>query len=67
MRVPSAESVTWKRSTRCSSSDCVEIARVGDAVLVRDSKDATGANLSFGLAEWQSFLAGVRLGEFDTD
>jgi hypothetical protein len=34
-------------------------------MLVRDSKDTTGAVLRFTAAEWEAFVDGVRKGEFD--
>lgn len=36
-------------------------------VLVRDSKDPDGEQLSFTRAEWAGFLAGAKAGEFDLD
>lgn len=37
----------WRKSSRSSSNggNCVEVARVGDAVAVRDSKDPNGPKL----------------------
>jgi hypothetical protein len=35
------------------------------AVAVRDSKDAEGPKLLFTADEWETFIAGVRVGEFD--
>jgi len=43
----------------------VEIAETSVAVLVRDSKDASGPVLRFAAIGWKGFLAGVRAGEFD--
>jgi Domain of unknown function (DUF397) len=34
-------------------------------VQVRDSKDPSGAVLTFNRREWDAFLLGVRNGEFD--
>jgi hypothetical protein len=34
-------------------------------VYVRDTKNRSGTFLTFSVQEWQAFLAGVRLGEFD--
>jgi hypothetical protein len=34
---------------------------------VRDTKDRDAGTLVFTLNEWQTFLAGVRDGEFDLD
>jgi hypothetical protein len=58
--------LTWRKSTRSGAAGhCVEIAEARPAVLVRDSKDATGPVLRFGANEWKGFVAGVRNGEFD--
>jgi hypothetical protein len=57
--------VLWLRSSRCGSSACVEVARVGDRVLVRDSKDLDKPPMEFTVAEWTAFLDGARGGEFD--
>jgi hypothetical protein len=43
----------------------VEVARVPEAVVVRDSKDVAGPVLCFADAGWTTFLEGVRTGEFD--
>jgi predicted secreted Zn-dependent protease len=58
--------LTWRKSARSGAAGhCVEVANVPAAVLVRDSKDATGPVLSFDTPEWAGFIAGVRAGEFD--
>lgn len=37
----------------------------GDVVAVRDAKNATQAPLVFTKQEWDAFVQGVKLGEFD--
>lgn len=65
MRVQQNE-LTWRKSTRSGAAGhCVEIAETPAAVLVRDSKDASGPVLQFAAPGWQDFIAGVRDGEFD--
>jgi hypothetical protein len=54
----------WRKSTRCESSMCVEMASVDGFAALRDSADP-GVHLVFGAREWASVLAGVRAGEFD--
>jgi hypothetical protein len=50
------------------SGGCVEVARSGEHIGVRDTKDhGTGPVLVFNHKEWTAFLAGVRLGEFELD
>ena len=58
------DQATWRRSTRCGSSTCVEVARVGDQYLIRDSKDPDTAPLCFTNEEWAAFVQGVKEGEF---
>ena len=54
----------WKKSSRCASATCVEVAKIGDGYLIRDSKNPDVAPLSFTTEEWSAFVAGVRAGEF---
>ncbi len=46
--------------------DCVEVKRTEKAILVRDSKNADGAILSFSKSEWKAFIKGAQNGEFNT-
>ena len=59
--------VTWKKSTRSNGSgDCVEVARLADGTqAVRDSKNPTGAVLTFPSGDWHAFIDIVKTGEFD--
>ncbi|AEV81962.1 hypothetical protein ACWT_0947 [Actinoplanes sp. SE50] len=58
--------ITWRKSSRSGAAGhCVEVANTAAAVLVRDSKDATGPVLTFDAQDWTGFLAGVRAGQFD--
>ncbi len=43
----------------------VEVAHVGEIVALRDSAQPNGPYLIFDSGEWEAFLAGVELGEFD--
>ena len=58
---------TWiKSSLSFSNGACVEVADLPSGVVgVRHSKDPSGPVLRFTPAEWQAFLGGARLGEFD--
>jgi Domain of unknown function (DUF397) len=58
-------SIEWRKSESSVSGDCVEVAFVGQSVLVRNSKDPAGPVLSFTHSEWTAFLAGARSGTFD--
>ena len=59
-----SDPITWTRSSYCSPH-CVEVAQVGEEVLVRDSKNPTGGVLSFTPAEWTAFVKGAQAGEFN--
>jgi Domain of unknown function (DUF397) len=55
----------WRKSRHSSINGCVEVAVIGDAVAVRDSKDPSGSVLVFQPHEWSAFVSGVKDGEFD--
>jgi hypothetical protein len=50
----------WRRSTRCGTSTCVEVARDGDFYLLRDSKNPDVQAIRFDQASWEDFLGRVR-------
>lgn len=53
----------WRRSSYCANGACVEMADLGDRVLVRDGKiGALSWHLSFTPADWQAFIGDVRAG-----
>jgi hypothetical protein len=53
--------LSWRRANTCGTNSCVEVALTADAVFVRDSDDPSGARLHFPLADWQAFIAGLRI------
>lgn len=60
----------WAKSSLSGpwTDNCVEVAGAEnlEEILVRDTKDnGNGPVLTFTPAEWNAFLGGVRLGEFD--
>jgi hypothetical protein len=59
--------VSWWKSTRSGTGNCVEVANAGGNLLVRNSKHPDGPILAFTKAEWRAFLAGAKDGEFDED
>jgi len=61
---PTPPSPAWRRSRRCDSGACVEVAFDGDEFLVRDGKHPEGPTLSFTPLEWEAFLGGVLDGQF---
>lgn len=51
----------WRKSSHSLSNDeCVEVARLGPVVLVRDSLDESSTVLEFTPSEWRAFLARTR-------
>jgi len=57
---------SWRRSTFCGPSGCVEVAPLGRGlVAVRDSKVDEGPVLVYTPDEWIAFIEGVKAGEFD--
>lgn len=61
----SADEAIWIKSSRSlSTGACVELARDGDAVLVRHSKQPEVV-IRYTVAEMAAFLEGVRDREFD--
>jgi hypothetical protein len=57
----------WRKSTASGTSrdNCVEVAFVDEAIVVRDSKSPDGPVLIFTQAEWDAFVGGAKDGEFD--
>ncbi|WP_433731046.1 DUF397 domain-containing protein [Actinoplanes sp. CA-051413] len=59
------DTLDWRKSSRSSSGNCVEVAHSTGVIMVRDSKDTAGPVLAFGPAGWRQFIAGIRVGVFD--
>lgn len=56
----------WRKSAKTQANgQCVEVARLGETIGVRDSKDPSGPMLCFTLSEFEAFLDGAHKGEFD--
>lgn len=56
--------VVWRRSSRCETSSCVEVAAVGSGIGVRGTDDAQVV-VRVSRSEWAAFVAGVKAGDFD--
>jgi hypothetical protein len=55
-------SPVWRKSTASTSdnNNCLEVALTPDLVLVRDSKHATGPDLTFASSMWAAFVDTLR-------
>jgi hypothetical protein len=50
----------WRKASYSGNSgNCVEVADLGQAVAVRDSKDPEGAVLVVSREGWQAFIASI--------
>ncbi|HEU5158479.1 MAG TPA: DUF397 domain-containing protein [Streptosporangiaceae bacterium] len=58
----------WRKSSRSGGQGgaCVEVADLGDAIGVRDSKNPGGSKLAFSRREMADFAARVKTGHLDT-
>lgn len=56
--------MSWRRSSYCSDSTCVEIAVTGDETLMRDSKNKNQPFIRIDRTAWEQFIKGVENGEF---
>lgn len=56
----------WSKSTYSSANgQCVEVARnLPGVVAVRDSKNLDGPKLLVSLADWRTFVSGLKGGKF---
>lgn len=61
-----AEDQPYRKSTFSpDAGGCVEVGVERGTVRVRDTKNPDGATLTFNALEWDSFVKGVKAGEFD--
>ncbi len=66
MPAPDPNPTCWRKSSRSTDkANCVEVARTGAAVAIRDSKQPTGATLTVTPRAWSAFTTAIRHGEFD--
>ncbi|WP_328475711.1 DUF397 domain-containing protein [Actinoplanes sp. NBC_00393] len=57
--------LTWRVATRSANGNCVEVARAGDEIAVRNSRHPDGEIIVYTRAEFAAFLDGAKKGEFD--
>jgi predicted secreted Zn-dependent protease len=55
----------WRISRTCEGGACIGVARQGEFVFIGNTSDPKASLSIFTTDEWQHFLAGVRLGDFD--
>ncbi|GAA4434979.1 DUF397 domain-containing protein [Phytohabitans houttuyneae] len=54
----------WRKSARCETHNCVEVAKRTGEVAIRNSA-VPDAQLAFDRPVWAAFISGVRAGQFD--
>ncbi|BCB81909.1 hypothetical protein GCM10022251_51720 [Phytohabitans flavus] len=54
----------WRKSARCETHNCVEVAKRTDQVAIRNSS-VPDAQLAFARPVWAAFISDVRAGQFD--
>jgi hypothetical protein len=65
VRASLLRAAAWRKSSYSNpSGNCVEAAKVGNDVAVRNSRFPDGPALVFTPAEWDAFLRGVKDGDF---
>jgi predicted secreted Zn-dependent protease len=57
--------VDWHISSLCDSGACVGVARYGEFIIIGNSSDPETSVSRFTKQEWNAFVAGVKLGDFD--
>jgi hypothetical protein len=61
----SQEDLRWITSRACDGGACVGVARQGQFVIIGNTADPGAAVSRFTVQEWNAFLAGAKLGDFD--
>ncbi|MFI0371178.1 DUF397 domain-containing protein [Actinomadura sp. 1N219] len=59
--------IKWRKSTHSGGGNddaCVELARLGGGIGVRDSKNPEGERLGFSSQEFSGLVARIKRGEF---
>jgi hypothetical protein len=61
MSQPDAIVTSWRKSSRCESQHCLEVAGLAEGLAVRNSTDPTRV-LVFARPAWRKFLANLSAG-----
>ncbi|MEW2620854.1 DUF397 domain-containing protein [Streptomyces sp. NPDC048106] len=65
MSAAKLEGVRWIKASRSDGlNECVEVAKAGENVAVRNSRDPEGPALILTRGEWAAFEDGMLKGEF---
>jgi Domain of unknown function (DUF397) len=56
----------WYVSRTCEGGQCIRVARKGELVVIGNTNDPDGPVSEFTADEWRQFLAGAKLGDFDS-
>lgn len=61
---PDFSHAVWRKSTRSSETggNCVEVAIVGDLILIRDSKNPAQPAISLRRIFWRAFVSRIKVG-----
>lgn len=59
LSTPDRSSLRWRKSSRSTQENCVEVAVTPSLAAVRDSKDAAGPTLLFTRRMFTRFLLGL--------
>jgi hypothetical protein len=59
--------IVWRKSSRSGGTggNCVEVARIDAARLVRDSKNPSGGTLALDGYEWTTLVTKIKRGHHD--
>ena len=64
-RVGPTRQPDWRKASFCASGECVEVTQQNGMILLRDSKKPRSRPQHYTAEEWQSFVRGIKAGEFD--
>lgn len=52
----------WSRSSQCDAGACVEIAQLGESIMLRNSRHPEGPVLTVAKSRWTVFVARMKDG-----
>lgn len=61
--VTDVEGADWRKPSSCYNSECVEVAKIGNTIGVRDSRYPEDGHLVLSDSEFAGFIALVKTGE----